>query len=151
MNTSIIKNVLALLCLMAAIGLSSCKEDETKVIVIGEDPVNTTIDGYGTFLAVNKSTNDTLKQEGMTFVRPAVINAMTGDTINLSFTPYESYKNAKLEVTYTLHDQAIVKGEFEYDYILKDVPKGRYQLWWGVTYNGNPQTSITSDFVLNVN
>ena len=70
----------------------------------------------------------------------------------MSFTPWEEYKNDALEIIYTLHDQTKIEGQFVYDYVLKDVSEGVYQLY--VTLRNKKEDIVAStttfDIVLNL-
>lgn len=88
----------------------------------------------GEFIAVNESTDDTLKiSSGFTVSlgdKPT-LKAKKGNVIKLKFTPKEDYIQYKFVTVFTLHNGEEIKNSanYEYEYTLTDVEVKDYLVY----------------------
>lgn len=135
---------------ISMIGLTAC-EPEKEVTVI-----NHTNDygGAGNFFAINMNTTDTIKISGGITINigsAPILQSHNGDKIKLCFIPADKYKNYRFTTTFTLHDSTEVKDNYEYEYMLKDVKRGQYQLNLIAIYKDDDNNiSAGGSFKLNV-
>ncbi len=103
---------------------NSCEDD----ITIIQDHAG------GEFIAVNVSTDDTLKISSgikVSLGDKPTLKAKKGNVIKLKFTPKEDYIQYKFETVFTLHNGKEIKNSanYEYEYTLTDVEVKDYSVY----------------------
>lgn len=132
------------------IGLAACEPGEEVTVINHTNDIG----GAGNFLAINMNTSDTIKMSGGITINigsEPILQSHNGDKIKLCFIPADKYKNYHFTTTFTLHDSSEVKDNYEYEYMLKDVKTGQYQLNLAAIYkDGNNNISAGGALKLNV-
>jgi hypothetical protein len=144
--------ILSLFITPLAVLTASCGDDSDTIIIKNDNSYTTDIGGGGEFMAINTNTSDTVKMSGaITLGQSPILQSHNGDKIKLCFIPADKYKNYHFTTTFTLHDSTEVKDNYEYEYMLKDVETGLYQLNLAAIYkDDNNNISSGGSFKLNV-
>lgn len=133
--------------------LTACGDDDPVVVENTSSYIND-IGGAGEFLAINMNTSDTIKMSGAITLyigSVPILQSHNGDKIKLCFIPADKYKNYRFSTTFTLHDSSVVKDNYEFGYMLKDIKTGQYQLNLAAIYkDDNNNISAGGTFKLNV-